>query len=61
MPQTISTTLDTNSLPRWTRRHPAVIALCESNLAYRCDVFRADTRTYRAHLIAVAQRIERTA
>ena len=41
MTTTINTTFDPASLPTWARRYPAVVALAQSNLSFRCDVHAA--------------------
>jgi len=62
MAKTIDEHFGPNDLPRWARKHPEVVKLAMSNLAFRCDVFDAKTREYRNALIrlarAVAERAE---
>lgn len=56
MPETIETTFDASILPRWARNHPAVVARCKHDLAYRCNVHEAQTRQMRQQLIRDADR-----
>lgn len=53
-PQTIRKQFDPKSLPRWAQNHPSVVARCERDYAYRCDVFAASTKRMREHLIKTA-------
>lgn len=50
-PRTIPAVFDPTSLPRWAQKNPAVVSRCETNLAYRCDVYRAKTAQTRNMLI----------
>lgn len=52
---TIPTKFDPRNLPAWAQKLPAVIALCESDLAFRCDVCRARTPEMRSLLIRRAE------
>lgn len=52
---TIETTFDPSALPRWAQSHPAVIARCARDLAFRCDVCSAKTQAMRNMLIRSAQ------
>ncbi len=56
MTETIFIPFDERDLPRWARRHPEVVELCKSNLAYCCDVCSADTSDYRKFLVRLAKR-----
>lgn len=61
MPETIVTKFDPASLPAWARRHPGVVALCERDLAYRCDVCSAKTAQVRKVCLATARQSASTA
>jgi len=52
---TIETEFDPGILPRWARKHGEVVALCENDLAFRCDVFCAKHADYRKALIRKAK------
>lgn len=52
--KTVEIRFDPATLPAWARRHPAVVARCERDLAYRCDVCAAKTAQYRQMLIRAA-------
>ncbi len=54
--ETIYVHFDPGDLPAWARRYPAVVALAERDLAYRCDVCSADTSDYRKFLVRLAKR-----
>lgn len=56
---TIAKKFDPSALPRWARNDSAVVALCEKNLAYRCNVHDAKTAQYRAFLKREARRLTR--
>ena len=47
MTTTINVAFDPAALPAWAQRLPAVVARCETDLAYRCDVCSAKTRFMR--------------
>ena len=47
---------DRADLPKWARRHKAVVELCRANLSYCCDVCAAQTMQMRRILIAMAIR-----
>lgn len=53
--KTIETKFDPKSLPRWTRNHPAVIARCERDYSYRCNVYAANTAQMKKFLIKTAE------
>lgn len=54
---TINTKFDENALPKWARNDPYVLAICRTNLAFRCDVFSATTASYRNFLKREARRV----
>ena len=47
MTTTIPTEFDPTALPAWAQRIPAVVARCETDLGYRCNVCSAKTRFMR--------------
>ena len=47
MNTTIPTEFDPKALPAWAQRIPAVVALCMTDLAYRCNVCAAKTNFVR--------------
>ena len=51
MSETIITKFDPSVLPAWAQDNPAVVARCERDLAYRCDVCSAKHATMRQLLI----------
>ena len=56
---TINVVFDPTALPVWAQRIPAVVALCKTDLAYRCNVCAAKTRAIRRWLTKQATRSER--
>ena len=56
MSTTIHLAFSAESLPAWARRHPAVVALAERDLAFRADVHRARTEQFRRFLRREAER-----
>ncbi|MBM4467793.1 MAG: hypothetical protein FJ014_19960 [Chloroflexi bacterium] len=56
MPKTILVSFDPKDLPAWAQRHADVVALAESDLAFRCDVHDAKTKQMQRALIAKATR-----
>jgi hypothetical protein len=57
MTTTVSATFNPSQLPAWTAQHPAVVARCENNYAFRCDVCAAKTAAMKKVLIATANRL----
>lgn len=55
MSKTIEATFNPKSLPRWAQNNAAVVARCERDLAFRVNVFNAETRQYRDQLKRDAQ------
>ena len=47
MTTTINVAFDPTAIPAWAQRLPAVVARCETDLAYRCNVCSAKTRFVR--------------
>ena len=54
-PKTKETFFNAQSLPAWARRDEDVVALCESNLSFRCDVCTAETEETRRDLRKLAR------
>ena len=48
-------------LPRWAREDPQVVLVCKRDLAFRCDVFAAETAQQKRLLKAEARRLNRRA
>jgi|GEM_PF-6270567 len=48
---------DPRDLPKWAQRHPEVVKVAMSNLAYRCDVYNATTNQWKRFLMREASRI----
>lgn len=55
-PETIVVKFDASALPRWAQNDPAVVEMCKSNLAFRCNVYDAKTAVMKNHLKKVANR-----
>jgi len=55
MAKTIDEHFNPQSLPAWARKYPEVVELAQRDLAYRCDVYNAETREYRNVLIRLAR------
>lgn len=54
-----ATTIHTNEelqLPRWAKRHEEVVELCKKDIAFRCEVYAAETSTYKKFLVKEARR-----
>lgn len=54
--QTIPAKFD-RKLPAWARNNSAVVARCETNYAFRCDVFAATTAQMKRLLTKTAERL----
>ena len=57
MAKTIATEFDPKDLPEWAQRQSDVVALAESDLAFRCDVCAAKSKQMRKVLIGKAERV----
>lgn len=59
MKKQIETQFDSKALPRWAQSHPEIVALCERNYTFRCNVCAAKTAQYRRFLVREAERLAR--
>lgn len=50
MSKTVSVKFEAKSLPKWAQKHIDVVERCESDLAFRCEVFSATTNQMRRQL-----------
>lgn len=53
--ETINTKFDPAVLPKWAQNDPAVVAKCERDLAYRCNVCDAKTTQMKKFLKSQAK------
>lgn len=57
MTETINTTFDPSDLPAWAQKDADVVERSKSNLAFRCDVYDAQTAQRRRQLTVETRRL----